>query len=145
MRLGDRRWRDVLAEHYAACRAAVARVGGELVNTTGDGIVAIFDRPERAVRAAIAIQAAARASGIGVRAGLHAGECARLDDGLVGVAIHIAARVCSLAGADDIIATAAVRDLAIGSTLAFELRGQHELKGTTGRWPVFRATWADGA
>jgi class 3 adenylate cyclase len=75
MRLGDRRWREPLADHYAACRAKVERNGGELVNTTGDGIVAIFDTPARAVRAAIALQAAASAVGIAVRAGLHTGEC----------------------------------------------------------------------
>ena len=139
-RLGDRRWRDVLADHYAACRAEVGRAGGELVNTTGDGIVAIFDCPARAVRAAIAIQAVARESGIGVRAGVHAGECARLDGGLVGLAIHIAARVCSLGGADVVMTTRTVRDLAIGSMLAFEPRGHHDLKGVRGPWAVFSAT-----
>jgi class 3 adenylate cyclase len=138
--LGDRRWRDVLAGHYTACRAQVARSAGELVNTTGDGIVAIFDGPARAVRAAIAIQAVARASGIAVRAGLHTGECERLEDGLVGLTVHIAARVCALGGADDVMTTTTVRDLVIGSMLAFEPRGHHDLKGVPGRWPVFSAT-----
>jgi class 3 adenylate cyclase len=139
-RLGDRRWGEMLAEHYAACRAQVARHGGEFVNTTGDGIVAIFDVPARAVRAAIAIQAAARAAGVEVRAGLHTGECERLGEGLVGVAIHIAARVCALGGAGDVLATGTVRDLAVGSMLTFEVRGEHELKGVPGRWPVFCVT-----
>lgn len=142
MRLGDRRWREVLADHYAACRAQVARNGGELVNTTGDGVVAIFDSPTRAVRAAIAIQAVAGASGIAVRAGLHTGECERLDDGLVGVTVHIAARVCALGGGGDVMATGTVRDLAIGSMLDFELRGNEELKGVPGHWPVFCAAEA---
>jgi class 3 adenylate cyclase len=136
-RLGDRRWGEMLAEHYAACRAQVTRYGGEFVNTTGDGIVAIFDVPARAVRAAIAIQAAARAAGVAVRAGLHTGECERLGEGLVGVAIHIAARVCALGGAGDVLATGTVRDLATCSVLTFEVRGEHELKGVPGRWPVF--------
>jgi class 3 adenylate cyclase len=139
-RLGDRRWGELLAEHYAACRAQVARYGGEFVNTTGDGIVAIFDVPARAVRAAIAIQAAARAAGVAVRAGLHTGECERLGEGLVGVAIHIAARVCALGGAGDVLATGTVRDLATCSVLTFEVRGEHELKGVPGRWPVFSVT-----
>jgi class 3 adenylate cyclase len=140
--LGDRRWRDVLADHYGACRAQVGRSAGELVNTTGDGIVAIFDGPARAVRAAIAIQAIARESGIAVRAGLHTGECERLEDGLVGLTVHIAARVCALGGADDVMTTTTVRDLVLGSMLAFEPRGHHDLKGVPGSWPVFRATEA---
>jgi class 3 adenylate cyclase len=112
------------------------------VNTTGDGIVAIFDGPARAVRAAIAIQAIASESGIAVRAGVHTGECERLEDGLVGVTVHIAARVCALGGADGVMTTTTVRDLVLGSMLAFEPRGHHDLKGVPGRWPVFRATEA---
>jgi class 3 adenylate cyclase len=139
-RLGDRRWREVLADHYATCRAQVERHGGELVNTTGDGIVAIYDSPARAVRAAIAIQAAARASGIEVRAGLHTGECERLGDGLVGVAVHIAARVCALGRADEVMTTGTVRDLVVGSMLDFQPRGHHELRGVPGSWPVFSAS-----
>jgi class 3 adenylate cyclase len=139
-RLGDRRWLDVLAAHYTACRAHVGRRAGELVSTTGDGIVAIFDGPARAVRAAIAIQAMARQSGIAVRAGLHTGECQRLEDGVAGLTVHIAARVCALGCADAVMATRTVRDLAIGSMLAFEPCGHHDLKGVPGRWPVFSAT-----
>jgi len=139
-RLGDRRWRELLADHYTACRAQVGRSVGELVSTTGDGILAIFDGPARAVRAAIAIQAIARQSGIAVRAGLHTGECERLEDGLVGLTVHIAARVCALGGADDVMTTTTVRDLVSGSMLAFEARGHHDLKGVPGRWPVFSAT-----
>jgi class 3 adenylate cyclase len=142
-RLGDRRWREALADHYTACRSQVERHAGELVNTTGDGIVAIFDSPTRAVRAAMEIQALAGASGIAVRAGLHTGECERLDDGLAGVAVHIAARVCALGCADDVMTTGTVRDLVTGSMLAFEPRGHHELRGVRGSWPVFSATDPD--
>jgi class 3 adenylate cyclase len=138
--LGDRAWRDVLAYHYAACRAKVSREGGELVNTTGDGIVAIFDAPTSAVRSAIAIQAMALRSGIEVRAGLHTGECERLQNDLAGITVHIAARVCALGGADVVMTTGTVRDLATGSRLAFEPRGHHDLKGVPGRWAVFSAT-----
>jgi len=139
-RLGDRAWCDVLADHYAACRAEVNRNGGDLVNTTGDGIVAIFDAPGSAVRAAIAIQGVSLASGIELRAGLHTGECERLDDGVAGITVHIAARVCALGCGDAVMTTGTVRDLAIGSRLAFEPRGDHRLKGVPGRWMVFSAT-----
>jgi class 3 adenylate cyclase len=139
-RLGDGRWRELLAGHYADCRTQVAHRRGQLVNTTGDGIVAIFDAPTRAVRTAIAIQARARELGIAVRAGIHSGECARLADGIAGVAVHIAARICALGGADEVMTTGTVRDLAIGSMLAFEPRGHHELRGVPGEWPVFGAS-----
>lgn len=140
VRLGDRRWRELLAEHYADCRTRVKRSGGEVVNTTGDGILAIFDAPTRAVRAAIAIQARARASGMPVRAGVHAGECEWLADGLAGLAVHVAARICALGKANEVIATATVRDLVTGSMLAFEPQGRRELKGVPGDWTIFRAT-----
>jgi class 3 adenylate cyclase len=139
-RLGDRRWSDLLARHYADCRRQVEAAGGRLVNTTGDGIVAIFESPVGAVLAAIAIQAVARESGIAVRAGVHSGECERLGDGLAGVVVHIAARVCALGGPDEVMTTGTVRDLVIGSMLAFEPRGCRELKGVPGGWQVFGAT-----
>jgi class 3 adenylate cyclase len=138
-RLGDLRWRELLAEHYAECRARVATGGGELVNTTGDGILAIFDAPARAVFTGIAIQAGARALGMGLRAGVHTGECERLADGLVGLAVHVAARICALGGPHEVMATGTVRDLVTGSTLAFEPRGCHELKGVPGDWTIFKA------
>ena len=104
-RHGDRRWREMLADHYADCRALTELAGGGCVSTTGDGVIAIFDGPTRAVRAAIAIEAAARASGIAVRAGVHTGECERMSQGLAGLAVHIAARICALAGADEVVTT----------------------------------------
>jgi class 3 adenylate cyclase len=137
---GDRRWRALLADHFENCRALVELAGGELVSTTGDGIIAIFDAPTRAVRAAIAIQAAARASGFAVRAGVHTGECERMPEGLAGVAVHITARICDLAGADEVMTTGVVRDLVIGSLLDFEPRGPRELRGVPGEWDVFSAT-----
>ena len=138
-RLGDRRWRELLGRHYADCRMHVDHGGGELVSTTGDGVVAIFDGPTRAIRAAAAIQASARAAGLAVRAGVHAGECERMPDGVAGLAVHIAARICALAGADEIMTTGTVRDLMVGSVLAFEHRGSHELRGVPGAWTVFAA------
>jgi class 3 adenylate cyclase len=139
-RHGDRRWREMLADHYADCRAFTEMAGGELVSTTGDGVIAIFDGPTRAVRAAIAIEAAARTSGIAVRAGVHTGECERMSEGLAGLAVHIASRICALAGADEVVTTGIVRVLVLGSMLEFEPRGQHELRGVPGNWTVFRAT-----
>jgi class 3 adenylate cyclase len=139
-RLGDRRWREVLADHYADSYAHVHQGGGEVVATTGDGVIAIFDGPTRAVQAAIAIQAAARACGIAVRAGLHTGECERLGDGVAGVAVHIAARICALGGADEVLTTGTVRDVVSGSMLVFEPRGRHELRGMPGDWTMFSAT-----
>jgi len=139
-RLGDRRWRELLADHYADSHAQVHHGGGQVVTTTGDGIIAIFDGPTRAVRAGIAIQAAARACGIAVRAGVHTGECERLGVGLAGVAVHIAARICALGGADEVMTTGTVRDVVIGSMLVFEPRGRHELRGVPGDWTIFSAT-----
>jgi class 3 adenylate cyclase len=138
-RLGDGEWHWLLAEHYADCRARVDHYGGALVNTTGDGILAIFDAPGRAVRAAIAIQAVARASGLGVRAGVHTGECAWLADSLTGLAVHVAARICALGNPDEVMASVSVRELATASLLAFEPRGRRRLKGVPGEWTVFRA------
>jgi class 3 adenylate cyclase len=139
-RLGDCRWRELLVEHYADCRALVARGRGDLVTTTGDGIVATFGSPACAVRAAIAIQAAARRLGVAVRAGVHTGECERQASDLAGLAVHITERVCALARADEVLTTATVRDLVVGSLLAFESRGSHQLRGVPHEWAVFSAT-----
>jgi class 3 adenylate cyclase len=142
-RLGDQRWHKLLADHYEDCRAQIEHAGGQLAETTGDGIVAIFDGATRAVRAGMAIQAGARERGIAVRVGVHTGECERMEEGLVGIAVHIAARICALGKADEVTTTGTVRDVAIGSMLAFEPRGRHELRGVPGDWTVFSATDAD--
>ena len=141
-RIGDRAWAELLAGHYADCRTTVADTGGELVDTTGDGIVAIFDGPTYAVGAARAIQEAACERGVGVRAGVHCGECERVPRGLTGVAVHITARVCAQGAADEILTTGTVREAAAGSTLAFEECGVRTLRGVPGEWPLFRATKA---
>jgi class 3 adenylate cyclase len=139
-RLGDGRWRELLAEHYADCRAAVEGAAGEVVATAGDGVIAIFDSPTRAVRAGMTIGAAARGRGIAARAGVHTGECERLGDGIVGLSVHIAARICAVAGADEVMTTGVVRDLTLGSLLEFEFCGTRALKGVPGDWAVFRAS-----
>jgi class 3 adenylate cyclase len=139
-RLGDRRWRDLLTEHFADCRAEIQAGAGEIVATAGDGVIAIFDSPTRAVRAGMTIEAAARRRGIAARAGVHTGECERMGDGIVGLSVHIAARVCALAGADEVMTTSVVRELTLGSLLEFEFCGTRALKGVPGDWAVFRAT-----
>jgi class 3 adenylate cyclase len=139
-RLGDRRWCELLVDHFADCRARIERTGGALLDTAGDGILAIFGGPTHAVRAAIAIQQVAREHLIGVRAGVHTGECERMGTGIAGVAVHIAARICALADADEVMTTGTVRDLVLGSDLAFEARGVRLLRGVPGEWAVFRAT-----
>jgi class 3 adenylate cyclase len=139
-RLGDHRWCDLLAAHLADSRLEVSHGGGRVIGTTGDGMLAIFDAPTRAVRTAMAIRAAACRRGLGVRAGVHAGECRRTADGVSGIAVHIASRICALAAADEILTTSTVRGLVIGSTLSFESRGLRRLRGVPGRWAVYRAS-----
>jgi class 3 adenylate cyclase len=139
-RLGDRRWRDLLAAHYADCGIEIEAAGGEIVETTGDGVIAIFGSPAHAVRAGMAIAAGAQHRGIAIRAGVHTGECERMGDGIVGLSVHIAARVCALGRADEVMTTAIVRELVLGSLLEFEARGVRELRGVPGDWAIFRAT-----
>jgi len=136
-RIGDNRWTHLLTAHLEVCREQVARHRGELVKTTGDGVLAIFDGPARAARCGLAIQAASRTLGVEVRAGVHTGECERLSNDVAGLAVHIATRTCAVAQPDELVATATVRDLAIGSMLDFEPRGVHELKGVPGSWGLF--------
>jgi class 3 adenylate cyclase len=138
--VGDRCWGELLAAHYSDCDALVAHAGGELVSTTGDGIVAIFDGPTRAVRAGIAIQALAREAGLAVRVGVHTGELERMADGVTGLAIHIATRVCALGTGGKVLATDTVRELTLGSLLQFESCGRRELRGVPGDFAVYLAS-----
>ncbi|KUI45165.1 hydrolase [Mycobacterium sp. IS-1590] len=132
--MGDRDWRALLDAHDAVVRAQLARFRGREVNTTGDGFVAMFDGPQRAIRCAMAIRDAVRALGVEVRAGLHTGECEVRDDDIGGIAVHIGARVAALARPNDVLVSSTLRDLVIGSGLEFVDRGTHELKGVPGEW-----------
>jgi class 3 adenylate cyclase len=134
---GDRRWRDTLDAHDAAVRRELVRFRGRELNTTGDGFFAAFDGPARAIRCALAIVAAAQRLGLAVRAGVHTGECESRGDDLTGLAVHIGARVAGLAEAHQVLVTSTVRDLVIGSGLAFDERGTHTLRGVPGEWRVF--------
>ena len=135
--LGDRRWRDLLDSHHATIRRNLARFRGHEIKTTGDGIFATFDGPARGVRCACAIANEIRALGIEVRAGLHTGECEMIDDDVGGIAVHIGARVASLAGASEVLVSSTVKDLVAGSGLRFGDRGSQSLKGVPGEWHIY--------
>ena len=134
--LGDRRWRGVLDEHDDAVRREVQRTGGTVVNTTGDGFLIAFDGPARAIGCARAVVEQAGAAGLGVRAGLHTGECEVRGDDLAGIAVHIAARVEALAAPGEVLVTSTLRDLTAGSGIEFAERGSHALKGVPGEWQL---------
>lgn len=136
---GDAAWRRLLAEHDRTMDELLARFGGDAVKHTGDGRMARFDRPARAVRFATAMAEAAEQVGVQIRAGIHTGECEAVGDDLFGLAVVIAARVSALAGAGEVLVSSTVADLVIGSGLAFEPAGEHELKGAPGRWRLLRA------
>ena len=137
--LGDRRWRDVLATHDAAVRRELERFRGREVDTAGDGFLAAFDGPARAVRCAMAAGEAVRDLGVEIRAGIHTGECELDGPKIRGIAVHTGARIASLAGAGEVLVSQTVKDLVSGSGLAFEDRGVHELKGVPGEWRVYAA------
>jgi class 3 adenylate cyclase len=135
--LGDRRWRDLLDRHHELIRAQVERHGGREVKTTGDGVFAAFDGPRSAVRCAMAATDAVSSLGIQIRAGVHTGEVEVRGDDLGGLAVHIGARIAALAIGGEVLVSSTVRDLLAGSGIAFEDRGEHELKGVPGTWRVF--------
>ena len=135
--LGDRRWRDLLARHDSAVRAMVARYRGNEVNTTGDGFLATFDGPARAVRCAQAIVEAVRPLGLEVRAGLHTGEITTSGGEVGGLAVHIGARVGAAAAASEVLVSHTLKDLVAGSGLVFDDRGLHELKGVPEQWRLY--------
>jgi len=139
--LGDSGWRQLLGQHHALVRRELAKFRGREIDTAGDGFLAAFDGPARAVRCAHAIQRAARAQlNLDLRAGLHTGECELLEDKLAGLAVHIGARVATLANAGEVLVSNTVKDLVAGSGLKFEERGNHVLKGVPGEWRLFAAT-----
>jgi class 3 adenylate cyclase len=140
--IGDRDWRALLDAHDAVVRSQLSRYRGREVNTSGDGFLAMFDGPQRAIRCAMAIRGAVAALGIEVRAGLHTGECEVRGDDIGGIGVHIGARVSALAGPNDVLVSRTLRDLVIGSGLEFEDRGTHVLKGVPGEWQISAVTSA---
>jgi class 3 adenylate cyclase len=135
--LGDRAWRELLQKHHELVRRQIARFRGREVDTAGDGFLASFDGPARAIRCAQAIVEGVQAVGLEVRAGLHTGECELLDGKVAGIAVHTGARVASHAAPSEVLVSSTVRDLVAGSGLAFHDRGQHELKGVPGEWRLY--------
>jgi class 3 adenylate cyclase/pimeloyl-ACP methyl ester carboxylesterase len=135
--MGDRDWHALLDAHDAVVRSQLARFRGREVNTSGDGFLAMFDGPQRAIRCAMAIRDAVQSLGIQARAGLHTGECEVRGDDIGGIGVHIGARVSALAGPNEVLVSSTLRDLVIGSGLEFDDRGAHELKGVPGEWRLF--------
>jgi class 3 adenylate cyclase len=135
--IGDTRWRELLAEHDQLVRRALDRFEGREVKTTGDGFLATFDGPARAIRCAQAIHDFLRVIGVDVRAGLHTGEIDLVDGDVGGIAVHLGARVMAKADAGETVVSSTVKDLVVGSGIAFEDRGEHRLKGVPGPWRLY--------
>ena len=135
--VGDERWKELLGRHDEQIRRQLERFQGREVKTTGDGFVATFDGPARAIRCATAIRDAVRSLGLEVRAGLHTGEVEMRDHDISGIAVHLAARVAAAAGAGEVLVSRTVVDLVAGSGLTFAARGGHALKGVPGEWELF--------
>jgi class 3 adenylate cyclase len=135
---GDRRWRDLLDAHDRTIRRQLERFRGREVGTRGDGFVATFDGPGRAIECGCAMRDVVRALGLEIRVGLHTGEIEmRADDEVAGVAVHIAARVAQHADASEVLVSSTVKDLVAGSGIEFHDRGEHDLKGVPGTWRLF--------
>jgi len=136
--LGDRKWRDLLDAHDRTIRRQLERFRGREVGTTGDGFLATFDGPGRAIECGCAMRDAVRTLGLEIRVGLHTGEIeVRADNDVAGVAVHIGARVAQHAGAAEVLVSSTVKDLVAGSGIEFDDRGEHELKGVPGTWRLF--------
>lgn len=136
-RLGDRRWSEVMNHYYATVRRQLRAERGREVITTGDGMLATFQAPTRAIRCAAAIREAVRTLGLEIRAGLHAGEYELIGDEVVGIAIHIGARITAKAGASEVLVSSAVKDRVPESEIRFKDRGVHNLKGVPDKWRLY--------
>jgi class 3 adenylate cyclase len=135
--LGDARWRELLEHHNAAIRRQLARHRGTEVETAGDGFLASFDGPARAIRCATAIIESVRGLGLEVRAGVHTGECELVEGKVTGIAVHIGARVAEEAHPSEVLVSSTVKDLVAGSELEFEDHGNAELRGVPGEWRLY--------
>jgi class 3 adenylate cyclase len=143
-RLGDTRWKAVISELNEQCQADVDRMRGRIVKTTGDGILALFDGSERAVRCAFSSIGHANELGLGLRVGIHTGEVEMTQGDVRGLAVHVASRIQALAGRDEVCVSGTTYELLSGSSLTFEDRGEHELKGISGRRRVYAVTAPSG-
>lgn len=136
-KLGDRRWREILEQHYALLRDQIARYRGREIDTTGDGMLATFDGPARAIRCGMAMRDAVRRLGIEIRVGVHTGECEVRGEKIAGIAVHTGARIMAEAGASEVLVSSMVKDLVAGAGIDFTDRGQYSLKGIPGQWQLF--------
>ncbi len=143
--LGDRAYRDLLASHHAAVRRELARFRGHEQDTAGDGFLATFDGPARAIACAHAIVSAVETLGLEVRAGIHTGECELNDGKPAGLALAVGARICALAGSGQVLVSRTVKDLVAGSGFAFASAGEHDLKGIPDRWQLYEAASKESA
>ena len=134
---GDRRWRDLLETHDRLVRAEITRFGGRAVKSLGDGFLAAFEGPARAIRCASEIQKSVASAGLAVRTGIHTGECEVIGDDVAGLAVHIGARIGACAESGEVRVSQTVRDLVAGSGIEFSDQGLHELKGVPGEWRLF--------
>jgi class 3 adenylate cyclase len=137
--LGDRQWRDILANHHRIVRTELQSFRGREIDTAGDGFFATFDGPARGIRCACAIRDEVKSLGLAIRAGLHTGECELMDDKVSGIAVHIGARVAQMAETNEVLVSSTVKDLVAGSGLDFNDRGTHMLKGVPGEWHLYCA------
>ena len=135
--LGDRAWSELVSRHHALVRRNLDTFRGVEIDTAGDGFFASFEGPIRAIRCARAIRDAVRSLGLEIRAGLHTGECERVDGKIGGLAVNIGARVAAKAGGGEVLVSSTVKDLVAGSGIEFEDRGLHDLKGVPGEWRLF--------
>jgi class 3 adenylate cyclase len=135
--LGDERWSEVLARHHTLIRQHLDQFDGREVKTTGDGFLAVFDDPVRAVECALRLQATVQGLGLELKVGLHTGRCELSDGDVAGIAVHVAARVLQEAAAGEVLVSGTIRDVLLGSEFKFEDRGRHLLKGIDGEWPLF--------
>jgi class 3 adenylate cyclase len=136
---GDQRWRELLDAHDEAARRLVGQEGGRRIKSTGDGVLAVFDGPGRAIGCAVALRKELAGIGLEIRAGIHTGELDLRDDDVGGIAVHIAARILTAAGPGEVLVSRTVRDLVTGSGIALEDRGTHTLKGLSDPWQLFAA------
>jgi class 3 adenylate cyclase len=143
--LGDSRWRELINAHHAAVRAQVARYGGSVIRSTGDGFCATFDGPARAIACAHGARSAVGDLGLDIRAGIHTGEVEVVGGRVEGIAVHTGARIMTEARPCEVLVSSIVRDLAGGSGIDFEDRGEHELKGVPGDWRLFATRLSERA
>jgi class 3 adenylate cyclase len=136
-RLGDRRWHDLLSDHDQLVGSQITIYRGRTIRSTGDGVFAAFDGPARAIRCALSVVDALRSLQVDIRAGLHTGECQLAGDDLAGVTVHIGARIADLAEPSQVLVSGTVRDLVVGSNIAFRFRGVQSLQGVPGEWRLF--------